>query len=323
MKMFTYMFAAVCLTALLLAPARGQYASPPEDLSQYDTADALWAHISARGGAVSGPGAVTTLHNEVAAATEFESRYPEDSRHWGAELIAAKANLALTNMGQGTVGIAEIQNEANGIANASDASAETKTGAVALLRQIKYAEVGFKIRQVQALEKTDPSGAEAMLAGLLNDPDPDTVKMAHGEELREAAMKQPMNLAFTAVDGSEVDMSRLRGKVVLVDFWATWCHPCMMEAPNVVAAYNQLHDQGFEIVGISLDHDREKLISVTAEKGMVWPQYFDGLEWQNKISTSYGIGSVPTMWLVNKQGILVDTDGRTDLVGKIEKLLQE
>src|SRR5271170_2946664 len=113
---------------------------------------------------------------------------------------------------------------------------------------------------------------------------------------------QPLDLKFTAVDGSQVDLANLRGKVVLIDFWATWCPPCRGEVPNVVAAYQKYHDQGFEVIGISLDQDKDALLSFTKQNGMVWPQYFDGKGWDNTVSKSFGIDSIPAMWLVDKKG---------------------
>jgi len=132
---------------------------------------------------------------------------------------------------------------------------------------------------------------------------------------------KPLDLKYTAVDGTSVDLSKMRGKVVLVDFWATWCPPCRGEVPNVVAAYQKYHDKGFEIVGVSLDQDKDALMSFTKDHGMVWPQYFDGLGWDNAVSKSFGIQSIPAMWLVGKDGKLITTNARDDLAGDIEKAL--
>ncbi len=75
---------------------------------------------------------------------------------------------------------------------------------------------------------------------------------------------------------SALSLAGYKGKVVLVDFWATWCGPCVDELPNVIAAYKKYHDKGFEIVGISLDQDKAKLEEFLKEKGMTWPQFLDG-----------------------------------------------
>jgi len=135
--------------------------------------------------------------------------------------------------------------------------------------------------------------------------------------------RPPLKLKFTAADGSPVDLSALRGHVVLVDFWATWCPPCMQEAPNVVAAYQKYHAQGFDVIGISLDEDKQRMLSVARSQGMTWPQYFDGQGWDNKLAASFGIRSIPTMWLVNKKGVLVSTDARGNLDSEVPALLAE
>ena len=135
-------------------------------------------------------------------------------------------------------------------------------------------------------------------------------------------MTKPFDLKFTSVDGKAVDIAKMRGKVVLVDFWATWCPPCRGEVPNVVAAYKKYHDKGFEIIGISLDQDKSALLSFTKEHDMTWPQYFDGNGWENKISSGFGINSIPAMWLVGKDGKVITADARGDLAGNVEKALK-
>jgi thiol-disulfide isomerase/thioredoxin len=139
-----------------------------------------------------------------------------------------------------------------------------------------------------------------------------------------ANIGKPIDIKFTAVDGTEVDLSKMKGKVVLVDFWATWCGPCVAEIPHVKEAYQKYHDKGFEIIGISFDRekDKEKLIDFTKEKGMTWPQYFDGKYWNNDFGQRFNIHSIPAMWLFDKNGNLAEANAREDLAGKVAKLLE-
>lgn len=139
------------------------------------------------------------------------------------------------------------------------------------------------------------------------------------------AKSKPLELSFTAFDGREVDLSQLRGRVVLIDFWATWCGPCVAELPNVRAVYEAFHDKGFEVVGVSLDleHDRGKLTRFLKENNMPWPQYFDGKGWKNDLATRYGINGIPAMFLLNQEGKVVSTNARGEKLEKeVRSLLQ-
>ncbi len=168
---------------------------------------------------------------------------------------------------------------------------------------------------------------KALVAKLKKDPNPDVVAAAKSAEqmktTRDEIFTKPMDLKYTAVDGTKVDLTKWRGKVVLIDFWATWCGPCMAEMPDVIATYKKFHDQGFEIAGVSLDQDKDALLQCTKENEMAWPQYFDGTGWDNAISRPLGIQSIPAMWLLNKKGMLVTMDGSDDLASQVEKLLKE
>jgi thiol-disulfide isomerase/thioredoxin len=117
-------------------------------------------------------------------------------------------------------------------------------------------------------------------------------------------------------------LSSLKGKVVLVDFWASWCGPCRKENPNVVAIYNKYHDKGFEIFSVSLDKDRDSWLKAIAKDNLIWPDHVSDLKyWKSLGAAAYGVTSIPFTVLVDKKGKIVAMKLRGDeLENKVKEL---
>jgi peroxiredoxin len=114
------------------------------------------------------------------------------------------------------------------------------------------------------------------------------------------------------MNGKPLSVSAYKGKVVLIDFWATWCPPCQMELPYVAATYHKYHDQGFEVIGISLDQDRQQLERFIQARNLPWPQYCDGKFWDTKLVLKYGVSLLPTTFLLDRRGNIIAKDLRGD-----------
>lgn len=128
----------------------------------------------------------------------------------------------------------------------------------------------------------------------------------------------------TDTSGKMISTQQFNGKYYLIDFWASWCGPCRAENPNLLKAYKQYHNKGFEVLAVSLDTDRDKWIAAIVEDAMPWVQVSDLKGWKNEVARLYEIGSIPVNFLVDKKGIIVAKGLRgPGLLAKLKETLGE
>lgn len=301
------------------------------------------------------------LKGQEEAGQDFIKAFPKDPRHYTAQMIVLEAQMQLaqiTNGAQDNVPSPENASKLiNEVLSAADAPEDAKAEAMFVRTMLmastteanverdlapilkssteyltKYPnhKLAPQMRQVQlqlAAQSKTPE-ADTILKQLSEDKNPEISEMAkhlvEGRQKLAEITSKPLDLKFKTTDGAEVDLAAERGKVVFLDFWASWCAPCMREMPHVVSIYKKYHNKGLEIYGISLDEDQAEMEAAAKKNGAAWPQYFDGKRFENDISTKFGVDAIPSVWLIDKKGMAHEYDRDSkNLEAEIEKLLAE
>jgi peroxiredoxin len=188
----------------------------------------------------------------------------------------------------------------------------------------KYAS----LMAIQALEPDKYSDVYRNLdAGLGKKyPNDKNVKLFHDvvQSMMATTVGQPApDINLPSPEGKEIALSSLRGKVVLIDFWASWCGPCRKEMPNVVKAYSKFKARGFEIYGVSLDQDKSRWIEAIEKDGITWPQVSDLKQWSSEVVRQYNIQGIPFTILLDKEGKILAKNLRgPELEQKLAEVLQ-
>jgi len=201
---------------------------------------------------------------------------------------------------------------------------------VAIMQQID--QMGSSLAVIQALNFINKDEnfvfyekiAKSLLAEYPNEPNIRNMQI-EVEKLRYLSIGQPApEIELPNPDGVQIKLSSLKGKIVLVDFWAEWCKPCRLENPNVVRAYKKYNSKGFEVFGVSLDRTREKWLKAIKDDGLTWTHVSDLKFWQSAAAQTYNVSAIPMSFLLDRNGIIIGKNLRGAALDKrLEELFAE
>ena len=282
-------------------------------------------------------------------ARHFAASYPEDPRHDAALQMAVQALKSAEKMGSPTarktlidfdterladpkitpperlsIRMRQVQADAEALTQKSVADARDKfeEGARELTKEFPEQPAPWAML-LQSVDQGNDELSRAKLSAIANGEAPKSIKdHAAGILHRYDALGKPLEMKFTALDGREVDLATLRGKVVVIHFWAAWSKPCVEGIETIAKAYDTLRELGVEVIGINVDGDRAKVEEFIKDKHIAWPQYFEAGK-SNRFAHEWGIAKLPAIWLVDRSGLLRDLEAQEGLSKKIETILSE
>jgi peroxiredoxin len=283
-------------------------------------------------------------------ARSFAAKYPEDPRRETARQIAGRALASAIRLGSPTarvqlaaldgerlsdpklpqserldIRMRQVQSEAEAIMRKSPEEARDKfeQGSRTLIAEFPKEPAPWAMLMEVIDQGNDPKTRQKLKEIIASEAPAPVKDRAAGILRRYDALNRPFELKFTALDGRKVDLAAMRGKVVIIHFWATWCEPCVEDIEKMTKAYAGLQGLGVEVIGIDLDAKKENVEKFVKEQGVAWPQFWDEEGKNNRIVRQWGVTVFPAMWLIDKKGVLRDLTGETDLMKKLEGLLGE
>ena len=131
-------------------------------------------------------------------------------------------------------------------------------------------------------------------------------------------------ISLPDLNGKMISLSELKGKIVLIDFWASWCGPCRHNNPRLLKLYNKYHNQGFEIYGVSLDEETGNWKKAVHQDKLTWIQVIDDKGWEASSASTYGVDMIPSSFLIDRQGVIriVNAEG-PELENSLKVLLKD
>ena len=240
----------------------------------------------------------TTQENYI---TKEQLRDPE---MWRGSMIFQKLNMFFQQYFQPGDVAGQLAAANNLVEQTAPKSPEREMLYESLVNALVYRDQNLAAKVAQRYQQDFPESekAQRMLAALPKAPP------SVGDIAPDINLETP--------EGKKLKLSDLRGKVVLLDFWASWCGPCRRENPNVVQAYQQFKDKGFTVYSVSLDNNRDKWLQAIKQDNMTWHHVSDLKGWQSAGGALYGVTGIPATYLIDKKGVIIGQNLRGEALGK-------